>query len=316
MIRSFDGARAFALALCVTLVPALADAEDAPPPSSDPKEMARSLGAEALALHAAGQFKEAYAKFETAERIAHSPVFVVWMARSKRALGELRAAQRLYQRVVTESLQADSSANWQQAKAEAEVELKSLSARIPSIEVRLAGGSAVPSALELDGSTIAAATAIDVDPGEHVVRATGEGGAVVTQTVRVDEGQPREIVTIDLATGREPASTNENNEAFVVSGGILLGVGGLSLLAGAVTGAFALVLADEVEEGCVGNRCLASDKGKADDADALARASTGTLIAGGLLATAGIVLLVIEPGGSGRAAVHVGPTWAGLDVRF
>ncbi|NUO52380.1 MAG: hypothetical protein HOV80_26320 [Polyangiaceae bacterium] len=314
MIRSSDRARLLAVSLGLVLVPTIAWAQDAPPPATDPKEMARAHGEEALALHAAGKFQEAFTKFETAERIAHSPVFVVWMARSKRAIGELRAAQGFYQRVVSEALPADASPNWQQAKAEAEVELKALSQRIPSIKVTVAAGSAVPSALTLDGAAIAIGDPIAVDPGEHRIEATSEGGAVVTRNVRVEEGQPTAIVSLDLQKTSAPAGGGGGD--LVIPGAVLLGVGGASLIAGAVTGAYALVLAGEIEEGCVGNQCLATDADKADDADALARASTGTLIAGGVLAVTGIVLIAVDPGGSETALLRVGPTWAGLDIRF
>lgn len=276
--------------------------------------MARAHGEEALALHAAGKFHEAFTKFETAERIAHSPVFVVWMARSKRAIGELRAAQGFYRRVVSEALPADASANWQQAKAEAEAELKALSRRIPSIKVVVAAGSATPSALTLDGRAIAIGDPITVDPGEHRIEAIGEAGAAVTRSVRVEEGQPTAIVGIELQKTTAPAGGGGGD--LVIPGAILMGVGGASLIAGAVTGAYALVLAGQIEEGCVGNQCLASDADKADEADALARASTGTLIAGGVLAATGIVLIAVNPGGSDTASLRLGPTWAGLDLRF
>ncbi len=314
MIRSSDGAFLAALVALLAVVPAVARAQDAPPAVTDPKEMARAHGEEALALHAAGKFEEAFTKFETAERIAHSPVFVVWMARSKRALGELRAAQSFYQRVVSETLPADASPNWQQAKAEAEVELASLSRRIPSIEVTIAAGSAAPRALTLDGVAIAAGAPTAVDPGEHRVEATGEDGAVITRTVRVEEGQPRAVVTIELPPAGAVAGGGGGD--LVIPGAVLLGVGGASLIAGAVTGVYALVLAGQIEENCVGNQCLASDADKADEADALARASTGTLIVGGALAVAGIVLIAVDPGGSDKAALRLGPTWAGLDLRF
>jgi hypothetical protein len=314
VIRFSDRVRGLVLVLCLCLAPAAVHAQTEPAPS-DPKEMARSQGAEALALHAAGKFQDAYAKFETAERIAHSPVFVVWMARSKRALGELLAAKRLYQRVASEVLPADASPNWKQAKQEAEAELAALSARMPSIEVQLAASSPPGVVVDLDGRAISAGTVVEVDPGEHVVRVTA-GATTETRTVRVDEGQPREVVRFEMRDPSTKPDPTESTEGSLVPGAVVLGVGIASLVAGVVTGAYALVLAGEVNENCIGNRCLASDQDKADDADALARASTGTLIAGGVVGAVGVVLLVVRPGGSSTASVRAGPTWAALEWRF
>lgn len=271
--------------------------------------MARRQGEEALALHARGAFAEAYARFETAERIAHSPVFLLWMARSKRALGELGAAKRHYAAVVAEALPPDASPNWTQAKKEAERELGALTPRIPTLEVKIPEG---PARLTLDGGPIVAGTVVEVDPGEHVVVWAPEQGAPVTRRVQLAEGEPR--ATIRFEARREPRPAEEGS---VIPGAVLLGVGLGSVVAGAITGAYALVLAGQVKEGCdEQNRCLRSDQGKAEDADTLARASTGLFIAGGALSAVGVVLVLVRPGGEPSAALRLGPTWAGLDVRF
>lgn len=317
MIPSSDRLVASALAVLLLLAPSPVLAQPDAPPITDPKEMARRQGEEALALHGAGKFAEAFARFETAERIAHSPVFLLWMARSKRALGELGAAKRLYQVVAAESLSADASPNWIQAKKEAEGELTALASRIPTIEVRLPTGASAGK-LTLDGGPIASNAAVEVDPGEHEIVFSPPSGSAVTRRVRVEEGQPTVVVALESARTEDERGGAPPSEGSVVPGAVLLGVGLGSVVAGAVTGAFALVLAGEVKEGCEGNRCLARDAGKADDADALARASTGLLIAGGVLSTVGVVLVFVRPGGGGDAstALRVGPTWAGLDVRF
>ena len=312
MIRSSER---YALVLGLVLSslpgPAWAQREGEPSPPTDPKEMARRHGEEALALHARGQFAEAYARFETAERIAHSPVFLLWMARSKRALGELGAAKRHYATVVGETLPTDASPNWTQAKKEAERELAALSPRIPVIEVLVPGGAA---RLTLDGESIAAGALVEVDPGEHVIVWAPAEGAPVTRRLRLAEGEPKATVRLT----RQTAATGESRrDGSVVPGAALLGVGIGSVVAGAVTGAYALVLAGQVKEGCDDrNRCLKSDAGKAEDADRLARASTGLFIAGGVLSAVGVVLVIVRPGGEPNTALRLGPTWAGLDIRF
>jgi hypothetical protein len=71
----------------------------------------------------------------------------------------------------------------------------------------------------------------------------------------------------------------------------------VGIVAGAIMGGYALVLAGDVKAHCTGNVCLASDQGKGREADTLARASTGALIAGGVIGVLGVVLLIVRPGG-------------------
>lgn len=316
MIRSFETLRGFVVALAFFgwSNGVLAQPQ---PTITDPKEMARRLGEEALALQAEGRFAEAYSKFEMAEKIAHSPVFVLWLARSKRSLGELLAAKRLYQKLASESLASDASPNWLQAKAEAEKELAALLVRIPTIAVTVVP-SAEAAKIELDGAQISADTTIELDPGEHVVRVLQSGRVVAERRVRVEEGQAREAIRVALTPmTKPPTEPDEGTDGSLLPGGILLGVGLLGAATGAVFGAYSLVLAGEVEEGCVGNRCLLSDAGKAEDADTLARASTGAIIAGSIIGATGIVLMIVRPGGDAPATtVRLKPGWLGVEGRF
>src|SRR5689334_9994609 len=107
------------LALALAFVGAMGGAAPAvaqPPAEADPQKMARRLGEQALAAHAEGRFKEAYEGFETAERIAHSPVLMLWMARSKRGLAQLLQARALYEKVATEVLPDGASPKWVTAR--------------------------------------------------------------------------------------------------------------------------------------------------------------------------------------------------------
>ncbi len=289
-------ARPLIIALAAALALAFAGAASAQP-ASDPKAMASKLGEEALSLHSQGRFADAFAKFETAEKIAHSPVLVLWMARSKRALGELAIAKRLYEQVARETLPADASAKWTAAKEDAARELEALVARIPRVVVSLRGAG--PEAtLEIDGAAARAGEPMPLDPGDHTIRASS-GGAERTKKVHLDEGAPP--LAVELRFDERAAPPARRGPIWI--GASLTTVGAVGLVAGAITGGYALVLAGEIKEGCVGSQCLSSDEDKAHDADVLARASTGCLIAGGALAVAGVVLLAVRPAlGAGTAA--------------
>jgi len=319
--------RALAVALVTALAagsrgaPAWAQASSGSTPA-DPKEMARRLGEEALGLHQRGRFAEAYEKFETAERIAHSPVFVLWMARGKRATGSLLLARKLYDKIAAEALPADASPNWVKARADAATERDALAARIPHLEVRLARGAAKDARIEIDGRPVGEGERIELDPGEHVVRAVASGVAPVERRVRLEEGPSPPPLEIALGAGGiapAPART----EGSIVPGAVTLGIGAAALAGGSVGGIYALVLAGQVKDGCVGDQCRRSDEGKAGDAGTLARVATGLLIGGAVVTAAGIVLLVVRPGGgtssagaNERAALTLGPASTRFTVRF
>lgn len=292
---SIERAVLLALLSCVALFATPVFAQ----PVTDPKEMARALGEEGLALHAEGRFAEAFEKFATAERIQHSPVLVLWMARSKRALGALVEAKKIYQRVANETLASDASEKWQNAKSAAVNELGML--RVPTLEVRMRGSNI---ALTIDERAAVPGKPVELDPGEHRVRAETKGRRPLEQRIRLEEGD-REVVTLSFD---EPVV----EKGSVIPGAVILSVGLAAVLAGAITGGYALALADDVEERCSDTHCLVEDEATAADADRLARASTGLLIAGGVLAAGGVVLLIVRPGGGQEMSVSLGQ----LRLRF
>jgi hypothetical protein len=267
--------------------------------------MARHLGEEALDLHAHGKFADAFDRFATAEKIAHSPVFVLWMARSKRALGALLDARSLYEKVAAEELPADASAKWISARDDGRTELSALVRTIPRLRVELPDAPS-GTTLEVDGAQQNPSADLELDPGAHTVRATTPGRVQTARTVRLEEGPKPTVVALRFG-----------KSGSLVPGGVVLGIGAASLGAGAVTGAYALALAGQVKDGCVGTQCLAADKGKADSADKLGRASTGLLIAGGVVAAVGVTLLVVRPGSSSTTtSLDIGPGRASLTTRF
>lgn len=304
----------FTLALLASTIALFASAPSAlaqSPPTADPKEMARSAGEDGLDLYRAGKFAAAYERFAMAEQIAHSPVFVLWMARSKRGMHELLAARRLLERVATEELAPTASSKWLTAQDEAKRELEALALKIPRIKLS-ASGAPPDTKLELDGNAAVPNQEIEVDPGAHVARASAPGRAPVSKNVVVDEG------TTDIELRFDSASTAPADEGSLIPGAVVLGAGLLGIAGGVVTGSYALVLAGEIDAGCDGRTCLASDEDKAADADTLARASTGLFIAGGVIAAAGVVLLVVRPhiGDGTSAALELGPAGGRLRLRF
>src|SRR5690349_2715550 len=105
-----------ALALSLSLAPARAVAQ--PSPTTPTSTVAVDRGNEGVALYEAGRWDEALARFAEAEALYHSPVFVLYTARTLRNAGRLRDARDTYHRLVAEPIAADAPALWHQAQTD------------------------------------------------------------------------------------------------------------------------------------------------------------------------------------------------------
>jgi hypothetical protein len=161
-----------------------------------------------------------------------------------------------------------------------------------------------------------------VDPGDHKINVTAQGykpasatftiAASATQTVEV----PLEKAPMAAASSEPVGPTPKeapgdggfpHQKAVALTA---LGVGGAGLIAGAVTGVFAVGrYIDLVGEGCTRGSCPASvvQSGDLSRYQQFATITSGALIGGGALATAGIVLLLLTPGP--RAATKAAGVW-------
>src|SRR5690349_20782210 len=97
--------------------------------ASDP-EKARTLGHEGIDLYNKGSWSEAQHKFEEAEKLAHSPVFLLYLARSARNAGDFATAKAAYEKAAAEALPKEAPAPWAAAVKDATVELEALKKRI------------------------------------------------------------------------------------------------------------------------------------------------------------------------------------------
>ncbi len=160
---------------------------------------------------------------------------------------------------------------------------------------------------------------VGLAPGEHVIEVRAAGSASIRQTLTVAAGQ-RTRVALNLSLEPKPKepTLGQQHDASTPPGTqqvtepappgsspspakvflpavVLAGAGGAALLAGTVTGALSLHTADDVKSRCgPTGHCPASDAGEATYSGQLADASTGALIAGGVVLAAGVVLQVLH----------------------
>jgi hypothetical protein len=297
------------LAVLLAASPALAQ------PSPAEKDRATSLGHEALEAFRKNEWTAAHVRFAAADAVLHSPVFVVYMARCKRNLGDLLAARDLLARVTGEPLPDDAPEPWKRARADAGRELSELSGRIPGLIVDLRGSAAVT----VDDQPIppeALRAPIWLNPGSHTVRATRPGAPPASASVQLVEGDPPRKVVLEVALPESPPPVAPPAVAPPTRGPLLpglslIGAGAAGLVAGAVMGGVGLAKAADVKAGC--DRvsgvlsCPRGLEGQVNLARGLQTGANVAFVAGGVVAAAGVVLVIVRPGGARAASARVVP---------
>jgi hypothetical protein len=276
---------------------------------ADDRPTARALGEAGLRLYEEGKYQDAFRRFEMAEALLHAPTLVLFMARCKHALGELVAARALYQSVVDEKLDQGAEAAFVKAQDEAKKALAELEQSIPSVQVELEGPA--DASVAVDGTTIerdALSQPIPLDPGRHEIVATAPGVEPARATVDLQAGGG--VRRVSLVLGSSEAGADEPAEGkggSLVPAGVCFGIGGAALAVGIATGIVALQKFDELEARCVDNSCAPEDEPLKDEVDMYGIISTVGIVVGSALVVAGIVLAVVQPGGSASAELRLGP---------
>lgn len=273
-----------------------------------PAALAIAKGQEALTLFDQGKYDEALAKFQQAEALYHSPVFLLYAGRSLRETGHWVEAIVTLRRVAEENL-ASAPPSWKQAQADAERERASLEAEIPSVIVTVGGGS--PSAqVTIDGTAVTVGERVELDPGQHRIVAS-EGDRAESQTVTLAPRLSglRVVIALPPAAVLEapkPASPTTPG-ARVKSGlhlpGLLIASGGAAaLVAGGVVGVLALGKASATRDGlpqsCDGLTCASARRAEIDPGLTAPR-TLGTVadvlfITGGIAVAVGVYLIIIH----------------------
>ena len=292
--------------------PPSSSTDGAAPDASSDRGRALELGREGMALFEARQWADAYDRFSRADRLVHSPVFLLYMARAERNWGHNVAAFGHYERLVSAQLSAQDPEPWHQAQRDGASELGELRQRVPSLRI-LAHGAAVGSmTVWLDGARIdppPVEAAVAVEPGSHVLVVRRGAWAEERRTVLVREGGGETVVDLsipaasgpgagDLASS-QPSGAQGSTSPVSTAGIVLLSAGGLGLVTWMITGSVALELNSELKQVCSDGVCDAANQSKVDTYDAVGNAATGTLIAGALLAVTGTILLIAAPADRG-----------------
>jgi hypothetical protein len=301
---------------------------------------ARAMGQEGLDAFDAGKYEEAAEKLGAAFDVIQVPTLGLWLARSLVKTGKLVEASERYGEVTRLKVQPNQQEDTQkQAQAEAAQERVALQPRIPTLRVQVEGADAKAVEVTVEGvkvPTALLAAPRPTNPGKRVVQGK-LGDQVVTEEVTLAEGESRTVV---LKFGAPPVVAAPPKPAAVpvppelapapvqdagvgsgsdqrIAGYVSLGVGGVGLVLGVVTGLVAQGKKTALEDaGCVGGHCYPSQQDDVDSYNSMRTFSTVGFIAGGVGIAAGVTLLLTAPKDQEHVALWLGPTSAGVKGRF
>lgn len=291
---------------------------------------ARSLGIQGVQLADAGKCPEAIEKLSRAESLYHAPTILGRLGECQVAVGQIVLGTENLNRVVREQLPPNAPKAFKTAQERAAKVLETALPRIAHLTVIVepsaakptvsVGGTAVPNAL--------LGVERPTDPGKRLVTATAPGYLEAKTEVELAEGA-RQTVTLNLVADPSvaapppavvtppPAPPPQKPAEPASSGGgktlafVMLGVGGVGIATGAITGSMALQKKGDLN--CPDKKCTGSQADDLDTANTFATVSTIGFGVGLAAATVGVVLLVTsgssdeKPTTATLGGVHVRP---------
>jgi hypothetical protein len=298
-----------------------------------PSPAARAIakGQEAVAFFEQGKYDEALAKFQQAEALYHSPVFLLYAGRSLRETGRWVEASVALRRVASETLDDAAPLSWKQAQADARRELAALAAEVPSIVVIVEGGTLATQAT-IDGTSVAIGEPIEVDPGEHrIVASDGDRTEAKSVTVSPRVSGLKVVVTLPPAATPEtskalPEATSRaaHRSTIYVPGLVVAGAGAATVVAGGVVGVFALTKSSaargQLPASCDGTTCSSSRKEEIEANLATPR-RLGTVadvlfVTGGVAVAVGVYLMIVHRAPASGGSARVSSRGASFEWRF
>jgi hypothetical protein len=210
--------------------------------------------------------------------------------------------------------------------------------RVPTEVSELAGLE-----VKRDGKPVGPAQfgeAIPADVGSHKIEVAATGKAPWSKDANVAAEGSEVTITVpalkDGTAAAQPGGGGQGGDTvpppaegeeptWLLPFGIAVGsVGVAGLIVGGVMGGLAIGKQNDAEEKCPANRCSAEGNDARTGAGTFADVSTAMFIAGGVLAAAGIVVIIVAPKGDNTkgdstapsARLEIGPASFGFSGRF
>ena len=298
-------------------VPAAAPAVD-----NDTLRHAREQFAQALALQTGGDWAGALTLLKAVAAVKSTPQVRFNIALCEERLGRLVAALGDYELAATDA-QAE---NAEQVGQEVDARLELLKARVPRVIVSR-GQGAEAATISLDGVALGDAVLdapLPVDPGPHVVEATGSGYKPFKESFRMAEQQSTTIqvklepVIADLPPPPPPPPAHRHLQT---AGYIVGGAGIGSLIASGAMFYLRHNAISDLDKQCGADRlsCPDSERSTVDRGKLYTTLGDVTLIVGAAAVGAGAVLVFIgnehdSPVGLGLAPGAAGANNGGVSL--
>jgi hypothetical protein len=320
------GVRWLAVALLLAASPVFGQQAD-----ESTRTAARALGNAGVEAYQANDFATATDKLEKAYAILKVPTLGLWAGRALVQTGKWIEASERFLEVTSLQVPAGDVAVQKQAQADAAVELRTLTPRVPLVTVAAEGAELADCNVTIDGQPVASSLLSAgrlMNPGKHLIEGR-HGGERSHTEITVAEGE-RATAILKFAAPQPPLvaappppppsareTTAAPGSAQRTWGFVALGAGGVGLVVGGITGGIALGKKNDIDANanCRDNRCAPSEADQVDSYNALRTVSSVGFIAGGVLAAAGVVLLVTAPSGA-SAQAFLGPQSLGVRGRF
>jgi hypothetical protein len=346
MRKLMTGVVAFVLAVSTT----------AAAQTADEKNTARDFGIEGQKALDHGDARTAEDRFHRAVEIFDAakapvpPTLLLGYARGAAKNNHVIAAAEAYNRIIRAGLPPGAPAPFVKALDDAKKEIDAVSARIARVTISVSGCD--HPTVTLDGAPVPSfvlGVKKPVDPGTHEVKATAQGCKDATASFTVADGKeatsaltlqkeaatattttpttttPTTTTTTPTTTTAPPpgaeTGSSGGGSGLKIAGFVTLAVGGAGLVVGAIAGGIAI--GDHstlVDNGCANGVCPPSQASELDSFRTMGTLSTIGFIAGGVLAAAGLVMVILAPSSSKKehawVAPVIGPTGVGMVGRF
>ncbi|HSO36001.1 MAG TPA: hypothetical protein VLT33_25915 [Labilithrix sp.] len=292
---------------------------------ADSHEEAERVFREARASYDAHDYATACPRFAESQRLEPAAGTLLNLADCYEHMGLLASALTTYKEAVVAAA-SRKRRDWEQF-ALTRIEL--LRPAVPVLTIKVSGAARVEGlVITRDGTPVASSDLgldLMLDPGPHEIVARAPGREPWSTKIVAQRG--RSYVVEVPATGTkqtapppparaEPRPASEPPGSWQRPAGYAAtGVGGALVVFGAVAGGVALSAGKDARSRCPSypTACTAEGTAANERAFGWATASTATFIAGGILAAAGVVLLLTAPRAT-SAQIAVSPAGA-LQVR-
>lgn len=317
------------LLLAVTSAAPAVSAQPAAASQAD-RDRARELALQGINAFNRNDFATAIERFEAAEQAFHAPVHLRFLALAfERATpARLLDARETWRRLAREQLPADAPQPFRDAVAEGARELPRIEGLLGRVQFQITNGGP-GMVVEIDGRGVAVDALAEpqfVPIGEHLITARRAGFTDVQRTVRVTAGAteavsvafvaPTAAVVVETPPPMMTRTVVHPNPLRTV-GFALAGVGGAALIGGIITGVMASGAYSDLETRCPGGVCAnQADLDRRSDVDTLAGATNGLIIGGGVLAVAGVVMIIVGRPRTETVQVTAGLRGGSLSIAF